>query len=273
MALGLGWAAVAGAPQFSSGVAAVEVFAAVTSDKGEPVRDLVAAEFQVFEDGHPQTISTFFAGNFPLTVAIGLDRSFSVAGERLEAMRQAATLFFDALRPEDDVMLLRIGSTVETVKDRASVRGAITETDAFGTTALHDAVVAAIDAVDASRGRRALLLMSDGNDRYSRASAADVLARARAANVIVYPIAFGRERPALFAELAALTGGRSFNTRNARELTEIVQTIARELRFQYLLGYTPSRPLIAGANEWRSIAVKVTRPGVRVRARDGYLVK
>ena len=273
MALALVGGVVAGAPQFSSGVAAVEVYAAVTDDKGEPIRGLGKPDFQVFEDGQPQTISTFFAGDFPLTVAVALDRSFSVAGERLEVMKQAATSFLDALRPEDDVMLLRIGSTVDTVKDRASVSLAITETDAFGTTALHDAVVAAIDAVDASRGRRALLLMSDGNDRYSRASAADVLARARAANVIVYPIAFGRERPELFAELAALTGGRSFNTRNARELTDIIQTIARELRFQYLLGYTPSRPLIAGANEWRSIVVKVTMPGLRVRARDGYVVR
>jgi Ca-activated chloride channel family protein len=272
LALGLGWGAGTAA-QFSSGVAAVEVYAAVTDAKGEPVRDLTATDFRVFEDGQPQTISTFFAGDFPLTVAIGLDRSFSVAGERLGAMKGAATSFLEVLRPEDDVILLRIGSTVETVKERAAVRGAITATDAFGTTALYDAFVGAIDAVDASRGRRALLLLSDGNDRYSRATAADVLARARAANVIVYPIAFGRERPPLFAELATLTGGRSFSTRNARELTDIVQTIARELRFQYLLGYTPSRPLTAGANEWRSIDVKVTRPGIRVRARDGYLVK
>ena len=91
--------------------------------------------------------------------------------------------------------------------------------------------------------------------------------------MIVYPIAFGRDRPELFAELAALTGGRSFNTRNERDLSGTLQTIARELRFQYLLGYSPSRPLAAGANEWRSIAIKVKRPGLRVRGRDGYLVK
>jgi Ca-activated chloride channel family protein len=273
MTLGLGWATLAGAPQFSSGVAAVEVYAAVTDARGDPVRDLVAADFQVLEDGQPQAISTFFAGDFPLTVAIGLDRSFSVAGERLDAMRHAATSFVDALRPEDGVMLLRIGSTVETVKDRASVRSGITETDAFGTTALHDAVVAAIDAVDASRGRRALLLMSDGDDRYSRTSAADVVTRVRAANVIIYPIAFGHDRPSLFAELATLTGGRSFSTRKARDLTDIVKTIARELQFQYLLGYTPSRALTAGVDQWRSIEVRVPRQAARVRARAGYFVK
>lgn len=262
-----------GARQFSSGVAAVEVYASVTDEKGEPVRDLTAADFEILEDGKLQSVSTFTAGDFPLTVAVGLDRSFSVAGERLTAMKRAAVAFLDALRPEDEVMLLQIGSTVDIVKDKSMVRSQIQQTDAFGTTALHDAILAALDAVDASRGRRALVLLSDGNDRYSRANAADVLTRARASNVIVYPVAFGRDRPELFAELAALTGGRSFNTRDSRELSRILETIARELRFQYLLGYTPSRPLVAGANEWRSIEIKVKRTGVKVRGRDGYLVK
>ena len=74
-------------------------------------------------------------------------------------------------------------------------------------------------------------------------------------------------------DFPALTGGRSFNTKNERDLSGTLQTIARELRFQYLLGYSPSRPLAAGANEWRSSAIKVKRPGLRVRGRDGYLVK
>jgi Ca-activated chloride channel family protein len=117
------------------------------------------------------------------------------------------------------------------------------------------------------------VLFSDGADRYSRAAAADVLTRARGANVIVYPIAIGRARPELFAELASLTGGRSFHLRDGRGLDEAVKGIARELRFQYLLGYTPARPLTEDRGEWRSIAVQVNRPGVRVRARDGYVVK
>jgi Ca-activated chloride channel homolog len=91
--------------------------------------------------------------------------------------------------------------------------------------------------------------------------------------VMVFPVALGRERPPLFAELATLTGGRSFHTRDAAKLTDTLRTIARELREQYLLGYTPSRPLVAGTNEWRSIAVSVKRPGAQVRARDGYVVK
>ena len=80
MAAALAWDVRPAASQFASGVAAVEVYAAVTDGKGEPVRDLTAADFEILEDGQPQTVSTFVAGDFPLTVAVGLDRSFSVAG-------------------------------------------------------------------------------------------------------------------------------------------------------------------------------------------------
>jgi Ca-activated chloride channel family protein len=89
----------------------------------------------------------------------------------------------------------------------------------------------------------------------------------------VYPIAFGRTRPQAFAELAALTGGRSFHVRDARQLADTLQTIASELRNQYLIGYSPLKPPVAGSAEWRSITVTVSRPDVTVRARDGYLVK
>lgn len=265
----------AAAPQFSSGVNLVEVYAAVTDEKGEPVTGLTAADFEVLEDGRPQSVSAFIAGDFPLNVGLALDRSFSMAGERLDATKQAARAFVDALRPEDKVLVVKIGTTFEVAEARTTGE-MIEDIDSWGTTALHDSIVEAIDSIEqagTARGRHALVLFSDGADRYSRATPADVLARARRANVIVYPIAIGRERPALFAELAALTGGRSLHARDGRGLTELVRGIARELRFQYLLGYTPSRPLVAGSGEWRSIAVKVDRARVRVRARDGYLVR
>ena len=87
----------------------------------------------------------------------------------------------------------------------------------------------------------------------------------------MYPIALGKARPPLLAELAVLTGGRSFLLRDARELQQTLSTIARELRYQYLIGYAPSELARPGEPEWRSIRVqlKKSRPGVRVRARDG----
>jgi Ca-activated chloride channel family protein len=90
---------------------------------------------------------------------------------------------------------------------------------------------------------------------------------------MIYPVAIGATRPALFPQLAALTGGRSFQTREPAQLNAIARQIAAELHHQYLLGYSPSRPIVAGAGEWRSITVRVNRPNVTVRARDGYVAR
>ena len=164
--------------------------------------------------------------------------------------------------------------------DRRSQFDALMRLDSFGTTGLHDAIIQAIDSVQPARGRRALVLLSDGDDRYSHATASEALDRARRSDVMVFPVALGPRRPPLFAELATLTGGRSFQPRDASAsrgdaaaLTTALRGIARELRHQYLLGYTPARPPVAGSGEWRSITVTVKRPGMQVRARDGYVVK
>ncbi len=156
-------------------------------------------------------------------------------------------------------MIIAVGSQVEVVSplstDRAAQRDAINRLDAFGTTGLHDAIIHAIDDVQPARGRRALIVLSDGNDRYSEASAATTLERARRSDVMIFPIAIGATRPSLFAELATLTGGRSFHARDGAALAETLKSIAHELRHQYLLGYAPTRPAVAGSNEWRSISV------------------
>ena len=263
--------------QFISGVNLVEVYATVTDERGEPVRGLDRSAFEVRENGGLQVISTFTAGDFPLSVAVAVDRSFSMAGTRLEQARSAARVFLGELRPSDEATVIAIGSTVEVLAplstDRNVLFDALARLDAFGTTGLHDAIIRAIDAVQQARGRRALVLLSDGNDRYSQASASDALERARRSDVMVYPIALGRTRPPLFAELATLTGGRSLHVRDATTLPDTLRAIARELREQYLLGYSPSRPIVAGSDEWRAITVTVNRPNVRVRARDGYTAK
>lgn len=263
--------------QFTSGVSAVEVYASVVDASGQPVRGLQLEDFEVLEDGAPQTISAFTAGDFPLTVALALDHSFSMAGPPLAAVKRAARNFLGALRAEDEVFVVGISSRVEVVAKAGSPRpqqiAAVDALSAWGTTTLHDSILAAIDTVDGSRGRRALVILSDGDDRYSEASAADAIERARRSNVIVYPIALGKLRPPLFAELSTLTGGRSYHARDLQGLDETLATIAAQLREQYLLGYSPSRVPVAGANEWRSISVRVKKPGVSVRARDGYYVR
>ena len=237
--------------QFSSGVNLVEVYATVTDREGQPVTGLTAADFQVAEDQVPQPITTFAAGEFPLSITIALDRSFSMAGPRLALSKQAARSFIAALKPTDEVMVLAIGSEVETITPPVPAREAAATRweaiEAWGTTPLYDASVQALDAIQARRGRRALLLISDGIDRDSRTTATELIARARQSGVLVYPVAIGRTRPPLFGELANVTGGRSFFIDDPKRLESQLAILARELRFQYLLGYAPSEPSGADA--------------------------
>jgi Ca-activated chloride channel family protein len=270
-------AAAAAEGQFTSGVSLVEVYASVTDAKGEPLLGLTRNDFEVREDGEAQTLVNFAAGDFPLSVAIAVDSSFSMAGTRLELAKSAARVFLGELRPADEAMVISIGSQVQTVAalstDRRAELEAVSRIDSFGTTALHDAIIGAIEAVQTAKGRRALVLLSDGDDKYSSASADSALERARRSDVMVYPIALGRRRPELFAELATLTGGRSHHARDAKGLSETLRAVARDLRHQYLLGYTPTRPIRQGSGEWRAIAVTVKRPAARVRARTGYVAQ
>jgi Ca-activated chloride channel family protein len=263
--------------QFTSSVNLVEVYASVVDASGQPIRGLSQEDFEVTEDGERQAVSAFTAGDFPLTVAIALDHSFSMAGSPLAGVKRGTRSFLTALRPTDEAIVLGISSQVEVVaparQPRAEQIAAVQALTAWGTTTLHDAILAAIDSVDGSRGRRALVILSDGDDRYSETSAAEATARARRSNVIVYPVALGSVRPPLFAELATLTGGRSYHARELQGLEQTMTSIAEQLREQYLIGYSPARPPVSGSNEWRSIQVRVKKPGASVRARDGYYVR
>lgn len=262
--------------QFSSGVQLVEVYATVTDARGEPIMGLRQSDFALSEDGTPQTITTFAAGEFPLTVALGIDRSWSMAGQPLRLAKDASNAFLRALKPDDRSMVVAINNEADVIaplsSDHAAQARAIDALDPWSTTALHDAIIATLDRLEPERGRQALVVFSDGMDRYSTASEADVLARARRSAALIYPIGLGKRRVPFLAELAVLSGGQSFQLRDARDLQATLATVARELRYQYLLGYAPSEPAPPGVREWRSIHVALTaaHPGARVRARDGY---
>ena len=127
--------------------------------------------------------------------------------------------------------------------DRDSQYAALARLDAFGTTGLYDSVARAIALTqERQRAARALVLLSDGNDRYSTTTAEAALDEARRSDVMVYPIALGTASPPFFERLAALTGGRVFPSSDPRLLNDTMRRVARELRLQYLLGYAPARP-------------------------------
>jgi len=273
MSLGLSTIAPALRAQFASGVSLVEVYATVVDQRGEAVAGLRADDFEVEEDGQPQTISVFTAGDIPLSLAIAIDRSFSLPRAKLTEAVTATQRLLGELRPEDRVLLLAVGSQVETLSplsiDHRAAYDALLGLDSWGTTPLFDATVSALDAIQTASGRRALILISDGSDRYSQATAADALNAARHRDVIAYPIALQRPTPPFFVELATATGGRSLSAPDGRALSAGLSSVATELRRQYLIGYAPN-----SASEkrpgWRSISVRVKRTGLQVRARDGY---
>ncbi|MGE3278066.1 MAG: VWA domain-containing protein [Vicinamibacterales bacterium] len=263
--------------QFRAGVAMVEVYASVTGPDGRAVRDLTRDDFTVLEDERPQTVETFAAGDFPAAVALAIDRSLSMRGAPLTMARTAGRVFLAQLDPDDQAMLIGIGGQVEVLAplsvERQPLLEALATLDPWSTTALHDAMIEAIDLVEPGTGRRAVVIISDGEDRYSRATEEQALDRVRRSDVMVYPIAVGKMRPRLFVEAAALSGGQSYHLTDPRQLVSTLEAIANDLGSQYLLGYQPSRPWPEAGSEWRSITVKVDRPGLRIRARGGYATR
>ena len=263
------------AQQFTARTDLVEVYATVTDEEGRFVTDLERGEFTILEDGVPQTVTAYAAGNQPVAIALAVDRSWSMAGERLEAARRGGRELLLELDEQDRSMLVAIGSDVDVpvplTADRRAVDDALQALDAWGSTALHDAVITAFDAIEPAPGRRALVLVSDGVERHSRRTVEDVLARVRASDVLAYPVVLQRTVPATLERLATMTGGRAVRVRQLRDVPSTLRRIASELRHQYLLGYEPTRPPTAG--EYRRIEVKVARAKHVVRARTGYIAR
>jgi VWFA-related protein len=260
--------------QFTAGVTLVEVYAVVSVRDGRTVEGLTARDFIVRDEGRPRELVAFAEGDFPLSVAIAIDRSFSMAGERLAVARSAAHTFLGELRPEDEAMLVAVGSEVDVVaplsRDRAAQHFAVTRLEPWGTTKLRDAILRALDVLSNARGRRALVVLSDGDDRESEVAVSALMERARRAGVLLYPVALGKAMPSWLDEIAATTGGRAMLVRTPRQLTPAFREIARELRRQYLLGFDLPPEVPSGT--WRRLEVEVSRPGVVVRARQGYVV-
>ena len=264
--------------QFTSRVSLVEVYATVVDAGGNPVAHLTRDDFIVEEDGRPQPIQVFTAGDFPLSLAIAVDRSFSVSRDRLQQQVFASQRLLGELRPDDHVLALAVGSSVVVLSalsaDHRAAYDALTGLQPWGTTPLYDAVRSAIEQIQNTAGRRALILMTDGGERYSTLGAAEMIRFARERDVIVYPVVFGRAAPPSLSDLATVTGGRAVAVPDLRQLSSTLSALARELRAQYLLGYAPpeDRPATRD-DQWRSITVKVRRADARVRARDGYVFR
>ncbi len=260
---------------FRSGVQLVEVYATVTDGGGRPITDLRQEDFEVYEDGERQSIDVFSAGEFPLTVALGVDRSWSMAGGPLRTASEAAQSFLRALGPQDRSMVVGISSEAEVLAplsvERAVQLDVLRRLDPWSTTALRDAMIAMLDRLTDEPGRRAVVVFSDGADRYSRASENEVYDAARRSGSLIYPIVIGRRAIPWMDRLADASGGRAFVIRDTRRLAGTLALIAAELRHQYLIGYAPKVEPEVSRGVWHRLRVSVpTRRGAQVRARDGY---
>ena len=179
---------------FRTGVELVSVTVTVTDDRGRFVRDLKQDDFLVYEDGELQTVSQFDSERVPVSLGVALDTSGSMIGEKIAAAQAALNRFlFDLLGPQDEVFLYRFDSRPLLVQgwteNRAAVAQALGTVKPSGGTAIYDAVGEAVPlAQSGSRRKKALVLISDGNDTSSRTTLGDIQQRIRQSEVLVYAI-------------------------------------------------------------------------------------
>jgi len=271
----------------------VMLTATAVDRRGRVVRDLRANEMRVLEDGRPQRLVHFdTAQQQPARILLLVDTSGSMAsGEKTTSTRMALVQLLATLAPEDELALVGFDKEyrewVPATRDHARILESFDKLTHFGSTALHDALDRAARELVKLDGRRAIVVLTDGVDTSSRATADEVIERSRALDVPIYAVSVlsplddpaspsfaGRERPsaptagsAVLARYAALSGAAAFVVSDFAALRAAMLTIAGELKHQYLLGYDPP----AGPPSFRRIEVRTTRKGVSVRTRSGYL--
>lgn len=253
----------------------VQVTATVTDDKGGFVRTLTQDSFRVHEDEVLQEITAFTSENIPLEITVAIDVSYSMS-PAMPVVKQAVKKFLAALRPADKVTVLGFNDSVFTVA-RPTVAldarlKAVDRMAAWGSTALYDVVIHALDRLGKQPGRRALVLFTDGEDMSSRAPLEIAERRLEASDAMLYAIGQGkaagsRALKTILERLAAKSGGRAF-FKDLDELDAVFAAIVDELSNQYLLGYVPKD--LARDGRWRKIRVEAPGRDVKIRTRQGY---
>ena len=256
----------------------VELYTTVTDKSGRLARGLTQDEFGVSEDGRPQTISKFeLVEDMPLTLGLVVDTSTSMADALSEAKQAALGFLHNMITLRDKVFALAFSSEptllIPTTDDVEAVEDSLEKLVSHGATSLHDAVVTSLYYFRGVRGRRAMVLLSDGDDTSSAMAYRDALEYARRSGVTIYTIGLnvGKLQTGVrgkLTELARETGGRTFFISQASELTLVYKEIEEELRSQYLVAYSSDRPGQDG--EFRKIEVKVKGGKLKARTISGY---
>lgn len=284
--LALSWfTAVQGSPQerahrFSVDVNAVALDVVVTDQKGRFIKGLAAEDFVVLEDGVPQELTYFTAGETPVTVLLLLDSSSSVRSH-LREVQKAANRFIDKLQRGDQARIGLFHSEVifgpEFTDDMKQHMAIIKQMRPQRSTLLYDAILASLAELSVIRDRKSLLIFTDGDDGGSKASMEEALEASRRSQATIYTVGLlgwndeegmnTNER--LLTQVAEYTGGRAFFPTDEDEMSRAFDRIQDELHRQYRMVYFPSDSQKRG--DWHQIEVKLAkRRNLVVRTRLGY---
>jgi len=269
--------------RFQSGVDLISVTATVVDREGRLVTGLPIEAFEIFEEGERQTITQFTNERVPVSLAVLLDVSDSMFGQRLVDARSAVERFlFELLDSNDEFSVVVFNheprALTRWTQTPDVVRTAMATLKPFGSTALYDAVLTALPMMDTRTKQRAsVLIISDGADTASDAALREVRSALIRSDAFVYAIAVDPPAKRAINEtvnvsaLNEITGGSGGNTELVHQTADLVAATARiadELNSQYVLGFYSKLPL---DGSYRSLRVRATNPEYRVRARRGYI--
>jgi VWFA-related protein len=273
---------------FRSTVDVVSLNVTVVDGQNRYITDLTAADFSVFEDGVRQDLIVFNRTSLPIALSLLVDTSASMES-RMRIAQDAAIGFVRKLRPQDLGQVVDFDSRVEVLQDFTNnvdeLERSIRTTTAGGSTALHNALYISLRELAKIKARtaedvrrRAIVVLSDGEDTSSLVAYEEVLELAKRSETAIYSIALQakdapqtkgfREAEFILRQFAQETGGRAFFPSRIEDLKDVYGQIADELSSQYSIGYASKNPRRDGA--WRRIVVQVARPQVVARTKRGY---
>ncbi len=259
----------------------------VTDYYGRYVSGLTENAFKIYDNKVKQDILFFSNTDAPVSIGILFDVSGSMTGDKIAKARNALGRFINTSHPRDEYFLIAFNKRAQLLMDRTrdgeAVLNKLTLVEPKHNTALYDACYLGVERV--TRGthqKKALLIISDGQDNASRYSFKEVRRLMKESDVVIYSVGIlgsrdnstpeGIQGQSYLDELANVTGGKSFYPNTAVEMDEIFERIALELRHQYSIGYVPSN--FKSDGKWHKVKVKVKPPRglprLTVRNRKGY---